>query len=200
MTQIHVADTPQQGICEANAEHGSWQSSDYLFRYCQEHTFLLWILLSGTFTGERKIMDTNHSSTSILAKGNLVYKETTRLLFFGLPWPFTHFRIYETDLVIISGLINIKENDCYMYRISDVELSRNLFQRLFGLSTVTCFTSDVTDRTIVMKNIRHGSEIKDYILQTSEKCRLKRRTVNMQDIGFGSDDIHSVDDMDSSNQ
>ena len=145
-------------------------------------------------------MDTNHSSASILAKGNLVYKETTRLLFFGVPWPFTHFRIYETDLVIVSGLINIKENDCYMYRISDVELSRNLFQRLFGLSTVTCFTSDVTDRTIVMKNIRHGSEINDYILQTSEKCRLKRRTVNMQDIGFGSDDIHSVDNMDSVDQ
>ena len=133
--------------------------------------------------------------SSVLAKGDLVYKETTRLLFFGIPWPFRHFRIYEADLVIITGLLNIKENDCYMYRISDVELSRNLLQRILGLSTVTCFTSDVTDRTIVMKNIRHGSDIKDFILQASEKCRRRRRTVNTQDIGFGADDMNSVDDL-----
>ncbi|MCH4192440.1 MAG: PH domain-containing protein [Butyrivibrio sp.] len=133
--------------------------------------------------------------SNVLAKGDLIYKETTRLLFFGIPWPFTHFRIYEADLVIVTGLLNIKENDCYMYRISDVELSKNLLQRIFHLSTVTCFTSDVTDRTIVMKNIRHGSEIKDFILQASEKCRMRRRTVNTQDIGFGAEDMNSADDL-----
>lgn len=130
---------------------------------------------------------------SIGAKGELKFTEPTRLLFFGIPWPFTKFKIYEGDLVILTGILNLKENDCYMYRITDVELSRSLFQRIFGLSTVLLYTSDVTNRSIVMKNIKHGSEIKDFILQASEKCRLKRKTVNMQNIGFGTDDIHSLD-------
>ena len=69
-------------------------------------------------------------------------------------------------------------------------------QRIFGLSTITCFTSDVTDKTIVMKNIKHGREIKDFLLHASEAARLRRKTVSMQNIGFDSDDIHGIDDMD----
>ena len=65
-----------------------------------------------------------------------------------------------------------------------------------GLSTIVLYTSDVTDRTIVMKNIKHGKEIKDFLLQASEAARLRRRTVSMQNIGFGAGDIHDVDDMD----
>ena len=121
--------------------------------------------------------------------------EKKRILLFGLPWTFTRYTIKDDMITIDSGFLNKEENDCYMYRISDVELSRNLLQRILGLSTVTCFTSDVTDRTIVMKNIRHGSDIKDFILQASEKCRMRRRTVNTQDIGFGADDMNSVDDL-----
>lgn len=69
-------------------------------------------------------------------------------------------------------------------------------QRLAGLSTIVLYTSDVTDKTIVMKNIKHGKEIKDFLLQASEAARIRRRTVSMQNIGFGASDIHDVDDMD----
>jgi hypothetical protein len=76
-----------------------------------------------------------------------------------------------------------------MYKISDVELTRSLFQRMVGLSTIKCFTSDVTDKTIIMKNIKHGREIKDFIYQESEKARIRRRTVNMQDITYSAEDL-----------
>ncbi len=84
-----------------------------------------------------------------------------------------------------------------MYKISDVEIKRSILQRMVGLSTIVLFTSDVTDKTIVMKNIKHGREIKDFLLQASESAKLRRRTVNMQNIGFGADDIHDVDDFDN---
>ena len=83
-----------------------------------------------------------------------------------------------------------------MYKISDVEITASLLQRMAGLSTIVLYTSDVTDRTIVMKNIKHGREIKDIILQASEAARIKRRTMNMQNIGFGASDIHDADEMD----
>ena len=115
-------------------------------------------------------------------QGKLVYREKKRWGFLGLPFTFTTYLIYENDIQIKTGFLSVIENDCYMYKISDVEITASLLQRMAGLSTIVLYTSDVTDRTIVMKNIKHGREIKDFILQASEAARIKRRTMNMQNI------------------
>ncbi len=143
-----------------------------------------------------KIVNPEQFEHTMEAKGELCYNEHKRILFFGLPWTFTKYEIRENILTIIKGFFTVKEDDCYMYKITDVEITRTLLQRMFGLSTITLFTSDVTDRTIVLKNIKHGHEIKDFLFQASESARLRRRTVSMQNIGFGAGDIHDVDDMD----
>jgi uncharacterized membrane protein YdbT with pleckstrin-like domain len=144
-----------------------------------------------------KIVNPEQYAASTEAKGKLCYKETGRLLFLAIPWPFTKYEIHENVLTITRGFLSISEDDCYMYKISDVEIKRSLLQRMVGLSTIVLFTSDVTDKTIVMKNIKHGREIKDFLLQASESAKLRRRTVNMQNIGFDADDIHAVDDFDN---
>ena len=139
------------------------------------------------------------SSSSLTSKGNLVFKETTRLRFFGIPWPFTHYQIYENDLVVIKGLLNLNEDDCYLYKIADVSIKRTLLQRIFGLSTITCFVaSDASGDQIVLKNIKHGSQIKDFLLSQSEACRLRRRTVTTQNLSYHDgphhfDAMHGVD-------
>ena len=143
-----------------------------------------------------KIANPEKYEESKMAKGELRYSERSRWLLFGLPWTFTKYDIRDNDFTIIKGFFTVRENDCYMYKISDVEITRTLMQRMAGLSTITLYTSDVTDRTITMKNIKHGREIKDFILQASESARLRRKTVSMQNIGFGAGDIHDVDDVD----
>ena len=143
-----------------------------------------------------KVANPDQYAESQKSQGNLKYSERGRWLLFGLPWTFTKYEIRDNDFTIIKGFFSIRENDCYMYKISDVEITRSFFQRLAGLSTIILYTSDVTDRTIVMKNIKHGKEIKDFLLQASEDARLRRRTVSMQNIGFGAGDIHDVDGLD----
>ena len=143
-----------------------------------------------------KIANPDQYKESSEAKGELKYRERSRWLLFGLPWTFTVYEIRENDFTIIKGFFTVRENDCYMYKISDVEITRTFMQRLAGLSTIVLYTSDVTDRTIVMKNIKHGREIKDFLLQASEAARIRRRTVSMQNIGFGAGDIHDVDGYD----
>lgn len=143
-----------------------------------------------------KIVNPEQYAESTEAKGELRYKERSRWLFLGLPWTFTKYEIRDNVLTVIKGFFTVKEDDCYMYKISDVEITSSLMQRICGMSTITLFTSDVTDRTIVMKNIKHGREIKDFILQASESSKLRRRTVSMQNIGFGASDIHEIDEMD----
>ncbi len=120
-------------------------------------------------------------------QGKLVYKEKKRWGFLGLPFTFTTYLLYENDIQIKSGFLSSVENDCYMYRVIDVQLRISFLQRLFGLGTVICVTSDATNKTITLKNIRHARQVKDFIYRASEEAKIRRRTVNMQNIGAFED-------------
>lgn len=108
--------------------------------------------------------------------------EKKRSLFFGLPLSFTTYRIDEELLYRKEGLFNLKEDDCYLYKIQDVTLTRSLFERMFGLSTIICHTGDTTDPILTLSHIRNGEEIKKYLVKTSDDERLKRRTINTLNI------------------
>ncbi|MCH5338401.1 MAG: PH domain-containing protein [Acetatifactor sp.] len=114
------------------------------------------------------------------------FVERKRWLFLGLPFTFTKYTIREDMITIDAGLFKTVENDCYMYKVQDVQHSATLMEKIFGLGTVTCFTGDTTHPQLLMVHIKKSREIKDFILEQSEKARLKRRTVNMLDIGSGN--------------
>ena len=120
-------------------------------------------------------------------EGELGYRERKRWLFLGLPWTFTVYTVKENVLTRREGFLSIKENDCYMYKIQDVQMNRSLFERILGLGTIICYTGDTTDPKLVLRHIRHAPEIKDFILEYSEKARLKRRTVSTLSIDAGLD-------------
>ena len=123
------------------------------------------------------------------------YVERKRLLFFGLPWTFTKYEIKEDMITINAGFFNTVENDCYMYKVQDVQLRTSLWERLFGLGTVVCYTGDNTSPTLELVHIKHAKEIKGYILEASEEARLKRRVLATMDItgGVDDDDISNMD-------
>ncbi len=117
----------------------------------------------------------------------MAFRERKRWGFFGFPFTFTVYSIREDMVTIESGLFNKKEEDCYMYKINDVELRRSFWERIFGTGTVVCFTGDVTDQTLTLKHIRNSKEIKEFILKHSDEEKIKRRTINMQNIGHSMD-------------
>ncbi len=126
-------------------------------------------------------------------KNEVKYSARKRWVFFGLPFTFTVYNVGDDLLTIDTGFLNQQENDCYMYKINDAKLSRSLFERMFGLGTVTCYTGDTTDKVIELKHIKDSVEIKDYIVKASEAARIRRRTVNMQNITADLDDVDPLD-------
>ncbi|MDY2590176.1 MAG: PH domain-containing protein [Agathobacter sp.] len=113
----------------------------------------------------------------------VIFTERKRWLFFGLPFTFTKYTITPSLVTIDQGLFNTVEDDCYMYKVQDVKLNTSLFEKIFKLGTIVCFTGDVTNPELRLVHIKHAKEIKSYLLKQSETARLKRRTLNTVDIG-----------------
>lgn len=113
------------------------------------------------------------------------FVERKRWLFLGLPFTFTKYNIKEDMITVNAGFLKRVENDCYMYKVQDVQHTATLMERMFHLGTITCFTGDTTHPKLILEHIRNSRAIKDFILKESEEARLKRRTVNMLDIGSG---------------
>lgn len=115
--------------------------------------------------------------------------EKKRTKWFGLPICFTTYTIDEEKINIRHGLLNITEDDAYLYKIQDVKLIQSLVERIFGLGTVICYTGDTTDPVLKLVHIKKSKEVKEYILKVSEEARVRRRTVNMLDIDSDPDHI-----------
>lgn len=121
------------------------------------------------------------------------YKQRKRWLFFGLPFSFTVYTVKEDMITINAGFFKKIENDCYMYKVQDVQHTASFIERIFGLGSVVCFTGDTTHPKLVLEHIRMSKDIKNFILEASERARMRRRTLNTLDIGSGSIDLDDVD-------
>lgn len=113
----------------------------------------------------------------------VAFKERKRILFLGLPWTFTKYTISEEIINIQRGLLKTVEDDCYMYKVTDVKLETSFLERIVGVGTVVCYTGDVTDATLKLEHIKNSRAVKDFILKSSESERIKRRTLTTQSIG-----------------
>jgi uncharacterized membrane protein YdbT with pleckstrin-like domain len=110
------------------------------------------------------------------------FVERKRIKFLGLPFSFTKYFISEEKITITTGFLSITEDDAYMYKIQDVRLTRSLMERIFKLGTITCYTGDTTHPELILYHIRHTSEIKDFIMESSEEARRKRRALHTMNI------------------
>ena len=117
------------------------------------------------------------------------FRERKRWVFFGLPFTFTIYTVKEEVLTVDTGFLSKEENDCYMYKVQDVTLKTSLWERIFGLGTIICYTGDTTNPQLVMAHIKNARAIKDFILEQSEITRRKRRTMNTLDIGADCSDF-----------
>lgn len=124
---------------------------------------------------------------------SIEFVEKKRWLFLGLPFTFTKYVIKEDMITVDTGVFTKVENDCYMYKVQDVEHTASIWERMAGLGTIVCYTGDTTHPKLLIEHIRNSKAIKEFILKESEEARLKRRTVNMLDIGSG--EAGDIDDI-----
>ena len=124
-----------------------------------------------------------------------LWKDRKRHL--GLPLSFTRYQLSEDRLFVSVGLLNIKDDEVLLYRVRDIDTQRSLWQRIFGVGTVTVMSSDKTMPTLVLKNIKDPLMVKELIHNQVEEMKIQRR-VRFGEIAttdMGNDD--DLDDMDN---
>ena len=98
-----------------------------------------------------------------------------RKRYFGLPLSFTRYRLSDDRLFISEGFLNIKDDEILLYRVRDIDTRRSLWQRLFGVGTVTVLSSDKTLPALELKNIKDPLFVKELIHKQVEEMKIRRR-------------------------
>ena len=115
-----------------------------------------------------------------------VWKDRKRYL--GLPLSFTRYKLSEDRLFLSVGFLSIQDDEVLLYRVRDITTSRSLWQRLFGVGTVTVISSDKTMPTLVLKNVKNPIAVKELLHSSVEEMKLKRRVRISELTGAGDDD------------
>ena len=108
-----------------------------------------------------------------MASIQYIWKDRKR--YFGMPLSFTRYALSEDRLFISVGFLNIKDDEILLYRVRDIDTSRSLWQRLFGVGTVVVMSSDKSMPNLVLKNIKDPVAIKELIHEQVEEMKIRCR-------------------------
>ena len=130
-----------------------------------------------------------------------IWKDRKRRL--GLPLSFTRYAMSEDRLFVSVGFLNFKGEELLLYRVRDINTSRTLGQRIFGVGTVTVMSSDKTTPSLLLKNIKNPMEVKELLHKQVEEMKIRRRVrvgeIMTTNADAPGDDETDDDDLDDDN-
>jgi uncharacterized membrane protein YdbT with pleckstrin-like domain len=109
-----------------------------------------------------------------------------------MPIYFTRYSLSKDRLFLSVGFLTIQDEEILLYRIRDINTKRTLWQRLFGVGTITVSSSDKTMPVLVIKNVKDPLTVKELIHENVEEAKRKHR-VRVSEI---SGDFDMDDDLD----
>ena len=113
----------------------------------------------------------------------------------GMPLSFTRYALSEDRLFLKRGFLNVHQDEIVLYRVRDLRVSQSLWQRVFGVGTVTVISTDKSIPELALKNIRQPNEVKELIHEYVEKMKIARRMrVGEMSMDFDGDDAVDFDD------
>lgn len=131
-----------------------------------------------------------------MAKNEIAYLWQDRKRVLGMPLSFTRYALSEDRLFQSVGFLNIKDDEVLLYRVRDIDTSRTLWQRMFGVGTVTVMSSDKTTPNLVLKNIKNPMAVKELLHKQVEEMKIRRRVRFGEVMATGDNMDDDTDDMD----
>lgn len=111
----------------------------------------------------------------------------------GLPVSFTRYILTDTKLITKIGFLNIKEDEIELYRIYDMSLDLNIFQRIVRCGTLKLLSKDSDTPAKILKSIRNPREAKRLIDDAVTVQRDKYYVRGRDMIGTNTPTDHDAD-------
>lgn len=124
-----------------------------------------------------------------------IWKDRKR--FMGMPLSFTRYALTEDRLFLSVGFLNVKDEEVLLYRVRDINTNRTLWQRLFGVGSITVLSSDKSMPSVTLKNIKKPMEVKELLHEQVENMKIRRR-VRIGEIATSADPLDDDSDLDDS--
>lgn len=124
-------------------------------------------------------------------KQNYLWKDRRRRL--GMPLSFTRYALSEDRLFLSVGFLSRTDDEVLLYRVRDISTKRSLWQRLWGMGTITVTSSDKSHGTLVLKNVKKPMQVKELLHNQVEEMKLQRR-VRVGEIMSSEYDEDELDD------
>lgn len=102
-----------------------------------------------------------------------IWKDKKRVL--GMPISFTRYAISDDRLFLSEGFLSIKDEELLLYRVRDIQTKRSLWQRMFGVGSITVASSDKSTPTLVLKNVKDPLRVKETLHKQVEEMKQRRR-------------------------
>ncbi len=102
-----------------------------------------------------------------------IWKDRKR--FMGMPLSFTRYALSEDRLFLSVGFWSIRDEELLLYRVRDISVRRSLWQRMFGVGTVTVHSSDATNPELKLRSIKRPLEVKELLHEQVEEMKRRRR-------------------------
>ena len=103
------------------------------------------------------------------------YYWSDRKRFLGMPLSFTRYALSEDRLFLSIGFFSVRDEEILLYRVRDIGVKRTLWQRLFGVGSITVSSSDKSTPIVVLKNIKDPLAVKELLHENVEETKIKRR-------------------------
>ena len=125
-------------------------------------------------------------------KVTYIWKDRRRRM--GMPLSFTRYALSEDRLFLSVGLLSVKDDDLLLYRVRDISCKRSLWQRIFGMGSITITSSDKTHSTLVLKNVKEPLAVKELLHNQVEEMKMHRRVRVGEIMGNDLDEDEDFDD------
>jgi tRNA1(Val) A37 N6-methylase TrmN6 len=100
-------------------------------------------------------------------------------------WPlsFQKYELRNGRLYQTIGLFSTSIDEVLLYRITDIQLTRTLGQKIFGTGTITLFIKGDSDKELSLVNIKHPKRVRELLSREVENARMQYNVVGREFYG-----------------
>lgn len=95
--------------------------------------------------------------------------------YMGMPISFTRYSLSTDRLFLSTGFLTIRDEEILLYRVKDLNTKRTLWQRLFGVGTISVASSDKSMPLLEITNVKDPMYVKELIHENVEVAKRKHR-------------------------